>query len=215
MKGMAIICVAFILLLAVFPIHGQQNKPGRPVHLEGYVYDSKGNLLPGVDVGTWVVGNAGSVGGGTTGNGKPRPDGKMLPLGKYSFDINARGPFDITYSMTGYRSSVVENLAEKQSHQISKILYRTGEKMPASNAQAYIHSIDRISFLALLLPRGDERRKFLSRFPEGQSDWVFRWKEEVERPETWVANVKDPFLTAMLKVDAQHAAAKLQRAWEK
>ncbi len=215
MKGMAIVCVAFIILLTVFPVHGQQKKPGRRVHLEGYVYDSKGNLLPGVDVGTWVVGNAGSVGGGTTGNGKKRPDGTMLPFGKYSFDIAVQGPFDVTYSMTGYRSSVVENLAEKQGHQISKILYRTGEKMPASDAQAYVHSVDRISFLALLLPGRNERRKFLSKFPEGQSDWVLRWKDEIDKPEIWTTNIKDPLISTILKGDARRAAAKLQTAWEK
>lgn len=155
MTRMKIICGVCFLFPLILAGHAEDQTPQKTVHLEGYVYDSGGNPLPGVDVSVRIAGNAGSIGGGTT----------DMKTGHYSFDIKVQGAFDLIFRMSNRRTSVVKYLTDKHTQQISKILYRKGEKMPASALHAYIQSLDRVSFLALSLPKV-KRREFLESFPE-------------------------------------------------
>ncbi len=153
--GAALILLPAALLAGGVARNQKQQRQPQKVRLEGYVFDSGGKPLGGVKVSVWVVGKSGSVAGTRT-----APD-----TGKYEFEADVKTPFEISYSLTNFDYSIVSLLADKKSQQISKVLYRDGEPMPASAAHALLQSADRIAFLTLSLPP-DQRREFISNLAE-------------------------------------------------
>jgi hypothetical protein len=93
LASVAFVCLAFILLQLKHPAYTAAPKK---ITIEGYVFDTAGKPIGGVDVGVWVVGKVDSVGGGTT---EPK-------TGKYSFAMKLTGSFDISYTKSKYRLSV-------------------------------------------------------------------------------------------------------------
>jgi hypothetical protein len=157
MKKAVFACLV-LPLLAVGSQARQDEKPrnagGRKkVHLEGFVFDGAGKPIAGVSVSALVSGASGSA--GTT-----RTDA----TGKYAFDIDAAAPFDITYHHSQHYLGVVEYLADKKDQQISTVLYKRGQRMPASAAHAYYQALERLAFHASTLPRGD-LKPFIGAFP--------------------------------------------------
>lgn len=165
MRSLAMIFVValFSLLsgLGIPDSQGQKLVP-RKVLVEGFVFDSAGKPLGGVDVAVWVVGKEGAVTGRKT----------DPATGKYSFEAEVGGSFDVSYTMSRFHPSVVTHLAEKKNQQISKVLYQRGERIPASVAHELIQSIDRFGFLALSLPR-ESRTTFLARIDEMSGTKIF------------------------------------------
>jgi hypothetical protein len=162
MMTKTVLVVALVGLLIEGRIYNRpsQQVPKKKVHVEGYIFDSTGNPLGGVDVTVWVTGRPDSVAGTKSQGG----------TGKYSLDAEVSDVFDVGYTMTNYRSSVVKYLAEKKDQHISKVMYQDGEKMPPSAAHAYVQSLDRIAFFAMTLER-KQRAKFLLEFPEGRGEF--------------------------------------------
>jgi hypothetical protein len=89
--------------------------------------------------------------------------------GKYSFEVNVSGSFDVSFIMSRYFTSVVTHLAEQKDQQISKVLYVRGEKVPATAAHEYLQSVDRILFLACTLPV-EKRVQFVGKFDSEPSN---------------------------------------------
>jgi hypothetical protein len=192
--------ITFVLiLLCLSPLQAETQEKKKKVRLEGFVYDSADKPLGGVDVSVWVTGKSGSVGGTQTAN----------QTGKYSVEIEVSGAFDISYTMSNYKSSVVNHLAENNNQQISKVMYRKGEKMPPSAAHAYLQSLERMTFLANSL-RKEARRDFLLKFPEGkEKDELL---DEFKDPSLLVIGELNQDLARNLKEDAQNASLRFRKA---
>src|SRR5262249_28282104 len=92
----------------------------------------------------------------------------------------------------------------KKSQKISKVLYRRGEKMPPEAAHAFLHSVDRLVFLAALMPK-EERQAFLRRFPEADE------KYSLARDKTAFAGVDAGGLRELLMDEATKVDARMQK----
>jgi len=89
--------------------------------------------------------------------------------GYYKIETQVQGTFDVAYSKTNYYYTVVSQLAEKKPQQISRVLYRDGEKVSAAAAHDILQSMDRLTFLLSALPKDDrlmvQRRLLKLQFP--------------------------------------------------
>lgn len=120
------------LILSVGP-GASGSKLQAPVKIEGWVYDSGGNGLDGVQV---TAEQQGVVRGPAT----------TKDLGRYELTVPGGTPIsNVTYDHSKFEPGVVPNLSDKQSHNISKILYRPGERR---SAQAHV---DQLAAYELLL----------------------------------------------------------------
>jgi protocatechuate 3,4-dioxygenase beta subunit len=151
MKKAAFACLALSLLVLGAPAQQKEKPAGeaggkKKVHLEGFVFDPLGRPLRGVAVSALVAGASGSAGTGRTD-----------AAGKYAFDIDASAPFDITYVHSKHLTVSVQYLADKKDQQISTVLYRNGDRVPASAVHANNLALERLAFFANILSRNKQR----------------------------------------------------------
>jgi hypothetical protein len=140
----------------------------KSITIEGYILDSDGKPLPGVEIAVWVVGKEDAI--STT---KSDKTGKYILKG-----LTLSGSFDVAYTHSRLMPSVISRLAESENQQISKVLYRKGERVSASVAHDYVQSVDRIAFLALALAK-DQRKQFLAHLQESDNTPQFGLRESI------------------------------------
>jgi|SRR5579883_1988304 len=184
-----------ILGLTAFTWSREAKDRSWKIHVEGYVFDSDRNPLAGVDVGVYLAGKLGSVRGART----------EEKTGKYVIDATVGDSYDLSFTMSKYRPRVVQQLAERQMQNISVVMYKKGEKMPAAACHTFLQSVDRLMFLATALEQV-ERRKFLSNLDNG--DWGFGLDPKVLPVEGATSAGKD-----FLEEERNQIEKRMNRIW--
>lgn len=133
---------AGVLVLLVGVVLSASNTPlvqSQDVQIEGWVYDTAGTGLSGVQI---TVDQQGKI------TGPKDTDGN----GHYTVAVAAgRAISKITYNHSRFEPGVVPNLSEKRNHSISKVLYSPGE--PRGTA-AHVEQLAAYEHLLLTIADG-------------------------------------------------------------
>src|ERR1700687_1791168 len=108
----SLIIVAAIFMAEPIQAQNKERDVDDKVVIDGFVFDSQGNALPGVVVSIHPSDKPGAAGSCVS----------DIVTGKYSFKANMGSSFDIVYTHSKYDPAVVSLLANSKPQHISKIL---------------------------------------------------------------------------------------------
>jgi hypothetical protein len=160
--AVALLTLPFALFLCAAAMKVDEARTAREETVFGTVRDSDSHPIPGVRVEIYSDGDKSPVLFGDTDKN-----------GEYSFKGLIKAPFDIGYSNSGFEASVVTRLAEEGGAHVSKILYKPGEKRPASALNAQIAAGNRIVYWVVRL--GADRNLFLEKYRSGLKVDLATW----------------------------------------
>jgi hypothetical protein len=152
--AVALLTLPFALFLCAAAMAVNEASTAAQETVYGTVRDSNSLPIAGVHIEIY-----------SDGDKSPVLSGDTDANGVYSFKGVIKAPFDIGYSNSGFEASVVTRLAKEGGAHVSKILYKLGEKRPASAFNEQIVAGNRMVYL--VVARGNDRKVFLKTYNSG------------------------------------------------
>lgn len=97
---------------------------------------------------------------------------RTVEKGAYTLPIPLSAPYDLQFTLTGYDPCVIPSLKEREAQNICKVLYKTGQPRSLEAVHEKVGSVERVLFIAALLPSEQRRGQLATLAEAGLDSWL-------------------------------------------